>query len=412
MLTDFNIVSCPTSHLLTLVDCDLIVRSGKNIFFEEEETELETFTVEGSFIRSPRKINLPYETTSHENFDQEIAVPDKNEVGPTSGEVFETMNDSAIEWSSQESTSVSNLLHHREQPRKRHYSFESEESLENISDLREESAKKESEIEGIVGLEELVNRLNLEGATRTAANRSGRDSGRKSRRIIEWFEGRTEEEAEAGCLVAYSLASAHAVRSTLLSDTLNSAQRIKSSKMEMEKNRKEHAETKGNVLIVTSKGSIDEWLSLVDEVDGHMRTVDYSVSVAKRRSLALRISDRCADVVVTTWDVLKAKEVAIGGEPRSYCHGMQWRSILVDFVDSRMPSDKNQAGKAIASLRSMANSSSISGDISRGNVRIRNSLVRVEDNDKAGQFILDPFLPKMARMAGLRNVGETFFDAR
>ena len=162
-------------------------------------------------------------------------------------------------------------------------------------------------------------------------------------------------------------------------------------------------ENSGNVLVVTSKAAIAGWGDVVDTVGGHLRVVDYSVSLAKRRGL--RISNHSADVVLTTWDVLKSKEVHIRGVECSYCHGQRWASIVVDYHTNRTPSAKNQAGRAIEALKSMVGSKHGSRQ-----AKVRTSLVQIDDG---GNSRLDPFLPRISTLGGLKGtLSEAYHDAR
>ena len=59
------------------------------------------------------------------------------------------------------------------------------------------------------------------------------------------------------------------------------------------------------------------------------------------------MNKKAVDVVVTTWDILKAKEEH--GE-RSRLHSLSWLNVIVDFGNSRTPTERNMAGRAIQAV--------------------------------------------------------------
>jgi hypothetical protein len=298
---------------------------------------------------------------------------------------------------------------------RRRHSFDSEESLEEISELdmkesiimSHEGAENKENLEG---LEDMVNRLTLAKAgdgDKRQGQRDGRKRPKASQRVTEWLGKRSRMRPNSGNVVAYSEDCAHEVRTVLLSESLREAAKSRSTgeplDHELHMGGTSASENRGSVLVVTSRAAIALWGEVVDNVGSHLRFVDYSLSAKKRQ--CLRISEHCADVVLTTWDVLKCKEVVISGKQCSYCHALRWASIVVDYHSARVPSVANQAGRAIQALKSVTSSSSSSSH----QARVRTSLVQFD----AGGGSVDRFLPKIASMAGLGSpLSEAFFDAR
>ena len=310
---------------------------------------------------------------------------------------------------------------HGQRPR---YSFESEGSLEEIglgksSDIECQKVSQDNK-ENIRGLSEIVNRLTLaEGGSKGHRDDLSYGSTERSARggaeISKWPEIFSERRNHTGAIIAYSKACAHEVRSAIISYCLTEASSIESTgdalaieeKTDDRKYIVPTLQNRGNVLVVTSKEAIGMWEEVVNFVDCHLRIVDYSVPARRRRGL--RINSHSADVVLTTWDVLKSREVDIRGEGCNYCHTFPWACIVVDYHANRMPSRRNQAGLAIQALKSI--SSRYSGTSSASHhANIKASLVQVRDEEDS---ILRSFVPTVASLGGLRgNIAESYFDTR
>ena len=442
------VLSCPSSHVLMMIESFLGSASQKSasgpidgaLFGPLEDSrdpsESPQQTVESSSMVYDPPNPEAYEEASMSlggtppPVGQSYHQVDESPVGLQANSPVSVIRDESIEWSSQDDSPVKpeeeKRKTHAERVRvadqRQHYSFESEESLENISEL---DAGQDSfsqaggeDKENLQGLEDMVHRLTLGVAADKKVNDQERKRKKKAIKISEWLEQRNIEDAKAGAIVVYSAGCADEVRNAILCDALAQAQSaLKTASKETgdfeEEEEEEDSfidgndipvpENSGNVLVVTSKAAIAGWGDVVDTVGGHLRVVDYSVSLAKRRGL--RISNHSADVVLTTWDVLKSKEVHIRGVECSYCHGQRWASIVVDYHTNRTPSAKNQAGRAIEALKSMVGSKHGSRQ-----AKVRTSLVQIDDG---GNSRLDPFLPRISTLGGLKGtLSEAYHDAR
>lgn len=165
---------------------------------------------------------------------------------------------------------------------------------------------------------------------------------RKEEEYLKWLQGR-EERDEGGAMAAYSSSSSSSgmIRKISLAYALSAHMVV-----DKEKTRTSEYESIGGTLIVTSKPLVEEWLKVASRAaGGKIRFEDYTTSLNKRRFL--RVNKKAVDIVVTTWDILKAKEEH--GE-RSRLHSLSWLNVVVDFGESRSPGEKNQAGRAIQSV--------------------------------------------------------------
>ena len=158
----------------------------------------------------------------------------------------------------------------------------------------------------------------------------------------------------------------------------------------------------GQLLIVTTKSNLTYWYSILSPLQPQVRVLNYTepLSIRRRQGMSNMISLRFHDIVVTTFDILKSKEVTIdpgiiinnnnsnntahgnvnGAKDkveRSYLHIYEWNHILLDYHDTRTIRRTNQAGTAVYNLHT---SSSGTND---GNGNSSSTVMSVLQVDKA-----------------------------
>ena len=244
-------------------------------------------------------------------------------------------------------------------------------------------------------------------ASRHLAARRRREEKRQAN-VLQWLQQKQNKTSSSSSsrapslIVAYSAdaaASAAPTRSAALQAALasNVSDATTSSQQQQ----------CGGILVVTSKPLLEEWARVVDTCNGGLcRVVMYTAPVSKRR--VMRIGLNSADVVVTTWDILKAKEILTTEQNR--LHTLRWGSVLVDFGSSTGPTDKNQAGRAIQSLQ-LVDASSTSSGLKLGLVEAELDSVRGVGNP----LIVHPYMRTVKALLDLSPATTTtdvFFDCR
>ena len=152
---------------------------------------------------------------------------------------------------------------------------------------------------------------------------------KKENEFLFWLQRRESR------IAAYSSSSSKMIREVSLAEALSSH--------DVDHTESKMSDRLGGTLIVTSKALIEVWSDLARRAAGGRSRVEMYTSPINRRRF-LRINLKSVDVVITTWDVLKAKEEH--GE-QSRLHSLTWVNMIVDFGESRTPSERNQGGRAI-----------------------------------------------------------------
>lgn len=164
---------------------------------------------------------------------------------------------------------------------------------------------------------------------------------RKEKEYLKWLQCR--EKTNEGAIAAYTSSSSSSgmIRNLSLAVALSAHTVVKEEQM-----KRNEYEKVGGTLVVTTKPLVEEWLKVASgAAGGSVRYENYTTSLNKRRFL--RVNKKAVDVVVTTWDILKAKEEH--GE-RSRLHSLSWLNVIVDFGNSRTPTERNMDGRAIQAV--------------------------------------------------------------